>query len=170
MKSSILSILLTAGSIANALPQVGAGGCSPLEVVVGKPLISLLLNPSSQLTSSFSARGTSEPGTFGLIVGDPLVSAVKKAVPGATGFDIKYPADMTAASPDKGADAVVSYFATQPSKCPDQKYVIVGYSQGCVVQRRAMLKVPETIQQRIVAVVTFGDPGMSLAKMEKDKN
>jgi hypothetical protein len=107
----------------------------------------------------FTARGTSETGAYGSIVGGPLVAAVKKVVPGATGFDVKYPADMSAASPDKGAEAVVAYFQTQAAKCPSQKYVIVGYSQGCVVQRRAMLKVDEATQNRIIAAVTFGDPG-----------
>jgi len=159
MKTSIAALLLSAGSIVNALPQVGAGGCSPLEVVVGK--LSSLPHIPKKPTNTLPARGTGEPGTFGLIVGDPLVAAVKKVIPSATGFNIKYPADMTAASPDKGADAVVAYFASQPSKCPDQKYIIIGYSQGCVVQRRAMLKVPDAVQKRIVGVVTFGDPGES---------
>jgi cutinase len=67
---------------------------------------------------------------------------------------------MTASSPDVGADAVVKYFNSKPKECPQQKYVIVGYSQGCVVQRRAMVKLDAAVLERIVASITFGDPGL----------
>jgi len=142
MKSLYITCLLVVSEFVASIPQGkgGAGGCSTLEVVV--------------------ARGTSEPGTYGLIVGDPFVSAVKRAVPGATGHNINYPADFTAASPDKGAEVVVQYFNTKPKQCPNQKYVIVGYSQGCVVQRRAMVKLDAATLNKIIAVVTFGDPGL----------
>jgi cutinase len=84
---------------------------------------------------------------------------VKKAIPGTTAFNINYPADMSATSPDKGAEAVISYFGSKAKQCPSQKYIIVGYSQGCVVQRRAMVKLDSGVLNRIVAAVTFGDPG-----------
>jgi hypothetical protein len=125
-------------------------------------LLSVITSPASTHSHSnliHIARGTSEPGTYGLIVGDPFVSAVKRAVPGATGYNINYPADFTAASPDKGAEMVVKYFNVKPKQCPNQKYVIVGYSQGCVVQRRAMAKLDAGTLNKIIAAVTFGDPG-----------
>jgi cutinase len=94
-----------------------------------------------------------------MIVGDLIVANIKALIPGTTGFDIKYPADFTSSSPDVGAEVVVKYFQEKVKQCPQQKYVIVGYSQGCVVQRRAMVKLDEPILSKIVAAVTFGDPG-----------
>jgi hypothetical protein len=57
---------------------------------------------------------------------------------------------------------VVQYFNSKSKQCPNQKYVIVGYSQGCVVQRRAMVKLDAPVLEKIIAVVTFGDPGECL--------
>jgi hypothetical protein len=59
-------------------------GCSKHEIIVGKysylsRFFSLTLMPPV-------ARGTSEPGPFGSIVGDPLVKAVVAAVPGSRGY------------------------------------------------------------------------------------
>jgi hypothetical protein len=35
------------------------------------------------------ARGTGEPGPFGVVVGDLLVEAVTKAVPGSRGYAVQ---------------------------------------------------------------------------------
>lgn len=106
-----------------------------------------------------TARGTFEPGTTGLIVGDPFIAAVKQQIKGATGFNIAYPANSDANSSNKGAEMVIEHLTSQPKACPNQKFVVTGYSQGASVVRKAMPKVPESSQQKIVAVVTFGDPG-----------
>jgi hypothetical protein len=37
---------------------------------------------SNEFLASTTARGTFEPGPFGVIVGDPLVAAVKRAMRG----------------------------------------------------------------------------------------
>jgi cutinase len=105
------------------------------------------------------ARGTGEPGTYGLIVGDPFVAAVRGQVKGATGFNIAYPANADSNSSNKGAEMVVEHLTSQPSACPNQKFVVTGYSQGASVVRKAMPKVAAGIQQKIIAIVTFGDPG-----------
>jgi hypothetical protein len=96
---------------------------------------------------------------YGVIVGDPLISAVKKAVPGTTAYSVNYPASMVADSKAKGAADVVKRITTQASLCPTQKYVLVGYSQGADVQHDATQKIPKQLFSRIVAVVMFGDPG-----------
>jgi hypothetical protein len=41
------------------------------------------------LTFWFLARGTTEPGTFGLIVGDPLVRRVKAELPGCQAYAVQ---------------------------------------------------------------------------------
>jgi hypothetical protein len=54
-------------------------------------------NPREQnkLTSLFQARGTSEPGPFGFIVGDPLVAGVKKLLPEARGYAVQVKAQSS---------------------------------------------------------------------------
>jgi type IV secretory pathway VirJ component len=93
--------------------------------------------------------------------------AIQRAVPGATGYVVRYPASWEDASPAKGVNDVLRYFSTQPKACPQQKYVIGGYSQGAVVMHRAAVKLSKDIvQDRIVATTTFGD-GSQQATKEK---
>jgi hypothetical protein len=50
-------------------PGPAPTGCNDYELIVG--------------------RGTSEPGPYGVIVGDPLVAAVQKLLPGARGYSVQ---------------------------------------------------------------------------------
>jgi hypothetical protein len=54
-------------------------------------------NPREQnkLTSHFQARGTSERGPFGSIVGDPLVAGVKKSLPEVRGYAVQVKAQSS---------------------------------------------------------------------------
>lgn len=116
-------------------------GCSSFEILVG--------------------RGTGEIGRFGLIVGDPLVSAVTRLVPGTRGYAVQYPADSSATSVSTGVNDTVQRLIAQDKACPSQKFALVGYSQGAGVMRGAAPKIPDSIQQnKILAVVMFGDPGL----------
>jgi len=94
-----------------------------------------------------------------MIVGDPFVAAVKQQVKGATGFNINYPANADSNSSNKGAQMVAEHLTSQPKACPNQMFVVTGYSQGASVLRKAMPKIPESTQRKIIAIVTFGDPG-----------
>jgi hypothetical protein len=50
------------------------------------------LGPAPKGCSAFEilvARGTGEPGSFGMIVGDGLVNRVKRLVPGARGYAVQ---------------------------------------------------------------------------------
>jgi hypothetical protein len=59
-------------------------GCSKYEIIVG-----MYLGPSQIVYSPSTARGTAEPGPYGLIVGDPLVNSVTKAIPGSRGYAVQ---------------------------------------------------------------------------------
>ena len=59
---------------------------------------------------------------------------------------------------------VVDHLTKQPGTCPGQKFVITGYSQGASVLRKAGPKIPEASLQKVIAMVTFGDPGKLLKK------
>jgi cutinase len=133
------------------------------------------------------ARGTSEPGDFGVIVGDPLVRAVTASIPTARGYavqvsvlsvscpkvnrdcnDLQYPADMSQTcvaekrngSVTIGANDIVDRLSKQSAACPNQKFALVGYSQGASVARAASVRVDPAIYSKIVALVMFGDPGL----------
>jgi cutinase len=66
---------------------------------------------------------------------------------------------MVADSKVKGAADVVKRIIAQAAQCPNQKYVLVGYSQGADVQHEAAQQIPKQLHSRIVALVMFGDPG-----------
>jgi len=120
------------------------------------------------------ARGTGEPGPYGVVVGDMLVNAVAKAVPGARGYAVQYPANlrMDTSSPT-GTDDAINRLNAQHAACPNQKFALVGYSQGAGVMHgifapthpaypgssavRPTLN-PDVIP-KILALVMFGDPG-----------
>ena len=46
---------------------------------------------STAFTDGIAARGTSEPGPFGVIVGDPLIKNVVTAIPSARGYAVQVP-------------------------------------------------------------------------------
>lgn len=83
------------------------------------------------LLNMSTARGTGEPGPFGCIVGDPLVAAVTKALPGSRAAAVQYPASFNLTySPQIGMDAAINRLNSQSKECPDQTFVAIGYSQG----------------------------------------
>jgi len=154
----LLLPLILLGVQAAPEPQVKLGpapkGCSKFEIIV--------------------ARGTSEPGPFGSIVGDPLVRAVDKAVPGSRGYACQYPATTDLKhSAGLGMDDVINRLNTQAKACPEQHFALVGYSQGAGVVHgifqgesrtypgsKGKLPVLENdVIPKILAIVTFGDPG-----------
>jgi cutinase len=99
---------------------------------------------------------------YGVVVGDPLYAAVKALVPGVTGYKVDYPASFSPGSVDAGRDDVVKHMTEQPKQCPNQKYVMVGYSQGADVMHNGLAKLTDpALHARIVALVMFGDPGMA---------
>ena len=99
--------------------------------------------------------------------GSQFVNAVKKVIPGTTAYAVVYPASFGSDSPNVGVKDTLKYFENRPKECPEQRYVMSGYSQGGVVMHRAAVKMDKSLlQNRIVAAVTFGDGGQ-LATKEK---
>jgi type IV secretory pathway VirJ component len=60
----------------------------------------------------------------------------------------------------QGANDVVRRLKEQDTACPQEKFALVGYSQGAGVMHSAAARIPTAIQQKIVAMVMFGDPGL----------
>jgi hypothetical protein len=138
---SLIAAIAAASNVYGISESTAAVACSPLEFI--------------------NARGTGEPvyPTFGIIIGDPLWKAVKKLVPDATGYSVDYPASAAPCSGDLGSQDVINHLKVQSSQCPDQKYALVGYSQGAGVIHQAMKRIDASLYPKIVALVMFGDFG-----------
>ncbi|KAF2674924.1 alpha/beta-hydrolase [Microthyrium microscopicum] len=147
MYSFVVIGMITAGAAAQA--NSTARPCSPLEMVI--------------------ARGTMESKPYGFLAASAIFTETKKLIPEVTGYSVDYPAAWGEESPKLGVADIKRYFRTQPKACPKQKYVLVGYSQGAVVQHRAAKEMTDDkanypIFDRIIATVTFGDGGQQATK------
>jgi len=154
---------------AAALPQnAAADAAGLLELFIGP----VKLGPAPTGCSKYElivGRGTGEPGPFGAVVGDPLVATVTKLLPGSRGYAVQYPAnfDLTK-SPNIGVDDVINRLNKQNKECPDQTFVLVGYSQGAGIMHGALNPagsgtgrpvLDKSVLPKIKALVMFGDPG-----------
>jgi cutinase len=121
-----------------------------------------------------SARGTNEPGTLGWVVGDPVYSALKNRIRGKTftSYPVNYPADLSIGSASRGNTDLVNHLRSQAASCPNQQFILVGYSQGANVVDNSMgissdgalvggpitATIPAAIEPRVKAVLLFGNP------------
>ncbi|MFJ1454995.1 cutinase family protein [Nocardia sp. N2S4-5] len=147
----IFAALLLLMGIAYPAPQANAQWCADVEVVV--------------------ARGTGEPGYLGTGVGDPLYDALLNRLPvGLSAYPVNYPADLTDVfSVGKGSADLVAHLAYQAAACPDQRFILAGYSQGAVVVHTALgtgitngipgaVRMDGELGARVSSVLLFGDP------------
>ena len=150
-----------AGLTVAAAPAASAAPCTDIDVPV--------------------ARGTGEPGTLGLIVGDPVFSAVQNRLRprSVSSYRVDYPADLgEPASVQKGNTDLVNHVRTQAAACPQQRFVLVGYSQGAnvvdnsigissdgaIVGGPIVATIPADLAPRIAAILLFGNPIRSIGK------
>ena len=156
-----LSLIGGAAGVATvSAPAASAATCSDIDVV--------------------AARGTFEPGTLGAIVGDPVYSALQKKLTGKnlTSYKVNYPADLSPTSAAQGNADLVNHVNSQAAACPNQRFVLVGYSQGAnvvdnsigissdgaVVGSPIVATIPAALEPRIAAVLLFGNPIRALGK------
>ncbi|WP_208720544.1 cutinase family protein [Amycolatopsis circi] len=154
------ALLMSSGLPLLAAPPAGAAACSDVDVVV--------------------ARGTGEPGTLGVIVGDPVFSAMKKALAGKTvsSYAVHYPASLQPGSASQGNQDLVDHVTHQAEACGGQRFVLVGYSQGANVVANSVgissegalvggpivATIPPEAAPRVAALLTFGPPIAKLGK------
>lgn len=94
------------------------------------------------------------------MVGDPVVSNLTKVIPKARGYPVQYPASINTTGISQGAKDVITRLEKQSKDCPNEKFALVGYSQGAAVMHAAAKNISADIQSKIVALVMFGDPAM----------
>ncbi|WP_030244720.1 MULTISPECIES: cutinase family protein [unclassified Streptomyces] len=155
-----LSLVGGAGLATLSAPQATAAACSDVELV--------------------SARGTFEPGRLGFIVGDPVYSALQKKATGKSlsSYKVNYPADLSPTSAAQGNLDLVNHVRGQAAACPDQKFVLVGYSQGANVVDNSIgissagaavgspivATLPAAVEPKVAAVLLFGNPIRAIGK------
>ncbi|GLB38076.1 putative catalyzes the hydrolysis of cutin, a polyester that forms the structure of plant cuticle [Lyophyllum shimeji] len=113
--------------------------------------------------TAYFARGTSESGTLGTVVGPQFKSALQSALGSRTleFVGIPYPATVAgfyAGGDQGGATTMADDVTAKASACPNTKIVMSGYSQGAQVTHLAAGKLSSDVQNRVNAVVVFGDP------------
>lgn len=156
-----LSLIGGAAGVATvSAPTASAATCSDIDVV--------------------AARGTFEPGTLGAIVGDPVYSALQKKLTGKnlSSYKVNYPADLSFTSAAQGNADLVNHVNSQAAACPNQRFVLVGYSQGAnvvdnsigissdgaVVGSPIVATIPAALEPRVAAVLLFGNPIRALGR------
>ncbi|MFF2087245.1 cutinase family protein [Nocardia sp. NPDC058176] len=167
--SAAVSVALTMGVATGTVLGAGtasATGCADVQVV--------------------SARGTDEPGGWlgghhlGALVGNPVYTALDIALPGPTdAYRVNYPANRDQpVSVQAGNRDLVEHVVNQAAACPNQRFVLVGYSQGANVVANAIgissegakvggpivATLPAHLHPRIAAVLLFGNPIRGIGK------
>ncbi|KAE9988982.1 hypothetical protein EG328_003298 [Venturia inaequalis] len=179
-QTTTTALLLASAIGANAIPQgvpelpklptQQGPGCAPLPAGFKIPGAGVEMRPQDIPTgcSAFEvliARGTSEPnfkegnGKFGLVVGDPLIGNLTAKFPSARGYPVQYPADSNIIPGVRaGTIDLLARLESQSKACPDQKFALVGYSQGAGLMHNAVPKIPEATQKKVLALLMYGDP------------
>ncbi|KAF3407627.1 hypothetical protein DPV78_001033 [Talaromyces pinophilus] len=123
------------------------------------------------------ARGTSEPGNMGVLVGPPLVWALQDVV-GTSGLVIQGVNDYSASvdgylegGDPSGSSNMASLISKAHSSCPNTKLIAAGYSQGCQVTHNAISQLDATTAAWIDKVLLFGDPddGQAIPNVDSAK-
>ena len=59
---------------------------------------------------------------------------------------------------ETGGTDIVGRIVSQSEKCPEQRFAIVGYSQGAGIAHKAAEFLPMELQYKIASIYVFGDP------------
>ncbi|KAJ2933168.1 hypothetical protein H1R20_g3904, partial [Candolleomyces eurysporus] len=133
-----------------AVPHTGTG-CAAVHVIAG--------------------RASTEPSGPG-IIGALVTQVQQQSSQTVSTSSVDYPATLTnyASSSAQGTAATKTLLTNQVNRCPNQKIVLVGYSQGAHIVGDAVAgggggllgartdPVPASISNKVVAIVQMGDP------------
>ncbi|KAI0404735.1 cutinase [Xylaria palmicola] len=165
------SAVLSLASVALATPiavreETVAVERSPVELerrLTGASANELTRGDCRDYTFIF-ARGSTEIGNMGVVVGPGVADQLKKrlgddkvAVEG-----VEYAALLSTNYLPGGTDAISeqamkTLLNLADTKCPDTQILVGGYSQGGAVTHRAVEDMPQNIKDKIKGIVLFGD-------------
>jgi len=125
------------------------------------------------------ARGSGEPGgSTGMLIGGPLCTALKRiegAKVSCEGVSTQdgYPAAMGDNGKPKGTcdqciTGAVNVFNKLAKKCPNAKFLFMGYSQGGALMSNAIPLLPDDVRARVVGGVLYGSTRGTIAKYPKE--
>jgi hypothetical protein len=153
-----------------ALVGLTAASCLVLTALAAPPA-GAVTAPSSgcAAVNIITARASTESpgeGTTGSLV-TQIVNSSKQTV---SRESVSYPATLTnyASSESQGVTNAEQELTTAVQKCPSQKQVLLGYSQGAQVvmdviagnsEVGSVAPVSTSISSHVVAIANFGDPG-----------
>ncbi|KAJ3051083.1 hypothetical protein HK097_007946 [Rhizophlyctis rosea] len=137
----------TGGSIPTLPPsgtggtQVGTSTCPSIEII--------------------AARGTTESQTNPTGM-RPIFNEISRQISpfNQNVYNVVYPASFNfGTGPSVGAADVISRLRSQSARCPNQKYVLAGYSQGAMVIVTALRDSGiSAYDGKIAAIILFGNP------------
>jgi len=123
------------------------------------------------------ARGTTEPGNVGILVGPPFFDALREklgsdnvAVQGVNDYSASIDGYLEGGDP-AGSQSMASEIEQAYAQCPNTKLVASGYSQGSQIVHNALALVPADVGSWISSVVVFGDPddGQAIPNVSESK-
>ncbi|KAH8816450.1 putative cutinase precursor [Xylogone sp. PMI_703] len=122
------------------------------------------------------ARGTTEPGNVGVLVGPPffdaltsLVGASSVTIQGVNNYAATVSGYLEGGDPNGSAN-MASQIKSALSSCPNTKLIVAGYSQGGQIVHNAISQLPAATASAISKVVIFGDPDESTAVANVDSS
>jgi acetylxylan esterase len=154
--------------IAGALAAAGLAA----SLATAGPAMAVASSASCATVHVIAARASTEAPGDGVI--GSLVTLIQGDVSATVSQEaVVYPATLTnyASSVAQGDSAIKSELATDVANCPNEKFVLVGYSQGAQVVGDALggggggnlgtpatAGVPASTAAKILAVIQMGDP------------
>ncbi|KAF2434633.1 alpha/beta-hydrolase [Tothia fuscella] len=103
------------------------------------------------------AKGTFEPGIYGILVGPSFTSGLPAGwTTAGVAYDVDIPGDFCLGLP--GGMVAKDIINQAAKKCPASNLFVSGYSQGAMAIRNGLARADESARARVKGVVTFGDP------------
>lgn len=123
-----------------------------------------LAAPSTALCYSYlliDSRGTNQPQDVDSSLRQ-MIEQVMAKLPGGARHDAVYPAtfDITQITTFEGSNDIENIIRSGHKECPEQKYALLGYSQGAAVTNHVLEKFSPSSPEgeSIQAVVLIGNP------------
>ncbi|EKG16034.1 Cutinase [Macrophomina phaseolina MS6] len=163
----LVTLLITVAS-ANPIPAAVDASGGNVPALLPRAFSSSTQNdltsgsPCKKVSLIF-ARGTSETGNMGSVVGPPLATNLASSIGPANLAvqGVKYAASYQGAASGGDADGAktMAQLANDVvKKCPGTKVVLAGYSQGAQLVHKAGAQLDSETIAAVKAVAVFGDP------------
>ncbi|KAI4922693.1 hypothetical protein J4E90_001126 [Alternaria incomplexa] len=165
---SILALAIASSATPIALPNSGSAVVATRQIFFDRT--SLTENEfSSRLSGGCRdvifvwARGSTEAGNMGSIIGQPLGDELRREYGDDLAIEgVDYAALLSTNYLPGGTDLVSEremrgILEDINSQCPSAVIVCGGYSQGAAVNHRAIEDLSASVKNQIAGVVTFGD-------------